>query len=250
MAKNRAIAKLIAGRIQQAVDDYREISGDLSQTAFYKNLKSENRSALASAIRGWLPPPRKWDWNRESQEWTPKLDSRGRAPTRSQQATDWEAVRAPRADLIRSFCEYTSASADCILFGEGNPIRGQSQTKAKLADELAVHISRRVAVRARAKLWGGPHANAAFYPVDGEELIDDLVTNECAKHKKEWKRQYKYLNADDLPPQEKLGKLVKRYGNIAINNRVAARGRIIPATAESGKKRSTRHRKTPSNKAN
>jgi hypothetical protein len=245
-ARQVARKRQVAGRIQQIINDT-----GLSPTAFYRTLAKSEKPRLKSVIRGWLPPPSKWSWDAEKQKWIPKPHDKGRIASRESQDADWDAVKSPRSDLLLEFCQHRgNASADFVLFGEGNAYRGETRPKADLATDLEAYVSRTVAARAKNKKWGGPNVTAALYRRGAAELLDEVVINECAKHKKEWKRIYKPLYVDELPPQKELGKLVKRYGNIAIVDRSVARDPIVSAAAQSANKRSTHHGKTPSNKAN
>lgn len=205
-----ANARAVAGRIQGAVDDYRARNGIDSQTAFYKQLKKKKQSKLAAALRGWLPPPRKWEWNRERQEWTPRPDARGKNPTLSRQAADWEAVRTPRADLLRDFCEYTGASADYVLgLTDVHFPPRQTRSKGVLEADVATHVTREVIEQVRgAPMW---QSFVTYWRVDGAAVLRIAVMfaldsfRQATSQLDEFKAQARTLLEDDVSLPNRAG---------------------------------------------
>jgi hypothetical protein len=67
-------------------------------------------------------------------------------------------------------------SADYLLGNASDLVApGQTRTKAKLSVDLADRVSNEIAILYRKTRWGGRHVNAALFPVDGEEIIEDVV---------------------------------------------------------------------------
>ncbi len=123
---------------------------------FLQAMETQGKSALASTVRGWLPPQKLW-----------KLKPNGRAVRR----VDWEAVKAPDGSTLIEFCDVLSIRTDYVLLGEGTASRTQSREQRQLAEDVAAHISEAL------KADGYPHWSAS--DVDGARALADVV--EAAK---------------------------------------------------------------------
>ena len=110
----------ISTRLQQIIDERFE-----SLYGFSQAMKAQKKAALASTVRGWLPPQGLW-----------KAKPDGKAVRR----VDWEAVKIPDCSTLIEFCDALSVRADYILLGDGTPSRGQSRTKLELEQDIAFHL--------------------------------------------------------------------------------------------------------------
>lgn len=120
---------------------------------FLKAMEAQGKTALASTVRGWLPPQRLW-----------KLKPNGRAVRR----IDWEAVKIPDCSTLIEFCDVLSVRADFILLGEGVASRSQTRETKELAQDIAAHLAERL------RTEGFAHWSAA--DVDGNAVLAEAVT--------------------------------------------------------------------------
>lgn len=134
------VKQKVAGRIQQIVkEDGRSLTG------FRKTLREDGQAGLASAIRGWLPPQGFWEWEAARGRWLPKPNPRtGKSQSKRANALDWEAVKTPRSDLLREFCEFADASADWILFGDVPRRRHDRTSIGRLAEAVRQRSSEKL----------------------------------------------------------------------------------------------------------
>jgi hypothetical protein len=110
----------ISTRLQQIIDERFE-----SLYGFSQAMEAQKKAALASTVRGWLPPQKLW-----------KAKPNGKAVRR----VDWEAVKIPDCSTLIEFCDALSVRADYILLGDGTPSRGQSRAKPELEQDIASHL--------------------------------------------------------------------------------------------------------------
>jgi hypothetical protein len=115
------LKRQISTRLQRIIEERYE-----SLYAFTQVMKSQGRGALASTVRGWLPPQRAW-----------KLKPDGAGVRR----IDWKAVRIPDGSTLIEFCNLLSVRADFILLGDGDASRTQSRSSAALESDVAAHIA-------------------------------------------------------------------------------------------------------------
>ncbi len=145
----------ISTRIQLIIEDR---YGTLY--AFELAMKAQAKTALASTVRGWVPPQRRW-----------KAKPNGRAVRQ----LDWDAVRIPDGSSLIEFCDLCSVRADHILFGHGEASRGQSRGLHQLASDVAAHISE--SLRANGYLVWSPAE------IDGDRALADIVAAATAEAK-------------------------------------------------------------------
>jgi hypothetical protein len=141
------LTKQISIRLQRIIE---ERFGSLY--AFAETLRARGRNALASTVRGWLPPQRAWK---------SKPNGAGVKPV------DGKAVRIPDGTTLIEFCDLLSVRADYILFGEGTPSRDQPRTTTQLADDVAAHIAEALLAH------GYKHWSASN--VDGTSVLTEAV---------------------------------------------------------------------------
>jgi hypothetical protein len=159
-------ARLIAGRIQQIISE-----GGRTPSAFYRDLERTGHAALVSTVRGWLPPPSKWEWIAGDEEWWPRKNPvTGKRLSKSEQTLDWKEVKLPRADGLLRFCDITRTRADFILFGTGQPFRGETMEQNELGLELAAALKRQL-VKKGVALPSGYFG----YSINPEALIDQAA---------------------------------------------------------------------------
>lgn len=144
-----ASRKAIAIRLQRFVDHHFD-----SFYAFRKQLNDGGHAALASTVRGWLPPQERW-----------KAKPDGGAVRK----VDWDAVVAPDVTPLGEFCDLFKLRADYILFGEGPPFRRQSRDDTDLEHDIAVAVLRRVS-----GLRGQPTGNH-LYEVNVEAILQSAA---------------------------------------------------------------------------
>jgi hypothetical protein len=123
--------KQFAGRIQQIISDRAP-----SNTAFGKKLDASGVGLSYSTVRKWVPEPSWWTWQPNAQRW--RVTSAGRARSQKRRTLDWDAVQMPNAETLRRFCDFTTASADYILYGGKAPYYQQSRDKQELEIDLVV----------------------------------------------------------------------------------------------------------------
>jgi hypothetical protein len=95
--------------------------------AFRRELEERDRKELASTVRGWLPPQKRWK---------EKPDGRAMRPV------DWKMVKLPDVATLIELCDLLQVRADYLLFGHGSPYRGQSRDDATLEKDLEARIWR------------------------------------------------------------------------------------------------------------
>jgi len=93
---------------------------------FLQAMAAQNKSALASTVRGWLPPQRLW-----------KSKRNGSAIRR----VDWLAVKVPDCSTLIEFCDTLSIRTDHVLLGDGVASRRQSREKPKLEQDISAHLA-------------------------------------------------------------------------------------------------------------
>jgi hypothetical protein len=143
----------VSSRIQEIVDD--------SCGTFYrfrKLLEKQGRNYLASTVRGWLPPQRRW-----------KEKPKGAAV----RPADWDSVKLPDSGTLIEFCDVTSASPNYILLGEGAPLRGQSRDALTLEEDFSAAVKREVLQRIASGALS--EQMRAMSPSARRYLRDDIV---------------------------------------------------------------------------
>lgn len=110
----------ISIRLQRIIEErFKSLYG------FSQSMEAQKKAALASTVRGWLPPQKLW-----------KAKPNGKAVRR----VDWEAVKIPDCSTLIEFCDALSVRADYVLLGDGTASRGQSRTKPELEKDIASHL--------------------------------------------------------------------------------------------------------------
>lgn len=143
----------ISIRLQRIIEDRFE-----SLYGFSQAMEAQKKAALASTVRGWLPPQKLW-----------KAKPNGKAVRR----VDWEAVKIPDCSTLKEFCDALSVRADFVLLGDGCPSRGQSRTRLELEQDVAFHLVE--ALRADGyEQWSASD-------VDGAGVLRDAVASAKAE---------------------------------------------------------------------
>ncbi len=170
--------------------------------AFSQAMAAQGKKALASTLRGWLPPQRRW-----------KAKPNGAGVRR----IDWQSVRIPDGSSLIEFCQLLSLRSDYILLGEGEPSRSQTRVTQQLEQDVAAHVAE--ALRA---------SGLEYWPtseIDGARALSDIVG--AAKEEATiWSRM-----AEAAPARlaAQSGMLLDEIGRIArrLRDTEAARTQIV-----------------------
>jgi hypothetical protein len=137
------LKRAISTRLQLIIEERFD-----SLYGFSQAMEGQGKTALASTVRGWLPPQKLW-----------KAKPNGRAVRR----VDWEAVKVPDCSTLIEFCDLLSVRTDYILLGEGVASRSQTRELELLEADIAAHLAE--ALQAQ----GFSHWSAA--KVDGAAVL-------------------------------------------------------------------------------
>jgi len=149
------LVKQVSTRIQRYIDDewgtfYR----------FEKQLKKLRKGALASTVRGWLPPQVSWK-------------------AKDVSAGEWAQVRFPDTATLMELCDLFQIRMDYFLFGLEPVFRGQGREPNKLEEDLEAFIWRQVESSApegaalRARDEGVIRVNARAILLDLARWVED-----------------------------------------------------------------------------
>lgn len=119
---------------------------------FVMAMRAQGRTALASTVRGWLPPQKAW---------------RAKPDGGAVRRTDWEAVKIPDSSGLVEFCEVLSVRADYILLGDGVASRSQSRTHQELKQDIAAYLAE--------ALTAGGFTKWSASDVDAESVLGEAV---------------------------------------------------------------------------
>lgn len=110
--------------------------------------------------------------------------------------TDWlSGAQLPSTSHLWDIAERSGVSLDWLLCGEGGPepvYRGQTRTRAELADDVAAYLVRELHAREHAGELDDPESGVTSRPsiqgwvADGRGLLADLVTIELERIR-EWR---------------------------------------------------------------
>ncbi len=114
--------------------------------AFRRQLEERDRKELASTVRGWLPPQKRW-----------KAKPHGSA----MRSVDWKVIKLPDVARLIELCDLLDVRADYLLFGQGSPYRGQSRDEATLERDLEARIWRDARYDVETQLAGTAIAHGA-----------------------------------------------------------------------------------------
>jgi hypothetical protein len=121
------LKRAISIRLQLIIEERFE-----SLYGFSQAMEAQGKTALASTVRGWLPPQKLW-----------KAKPNGRAVRR----VDWESVKVPDGATLIEFCEILCVRTDYILLGDGVASRSQTRAHSALELDVAAHVAESLGAR-------------------------------------------------------------------------------------------------------